>query len=81
MATARDLHEIILELVEQKLDCDVDELVVHCPEATWNQIFLVLDNLSRKGRVSLRLQEPGRYKVALAPQRPPNGQDSNQYRT
>ena len=69
MATTRDLNTILLEMVERNPDCDVDELAVHCPQATWNQVFLTLDNLSRSGKVSLRQQGPGRYKVELAPQR------------
>jgi len=69
MATARDLNAILLEMVERNPDCDVDELAVHCPQATWNQVFLTLDNLSRSGKVSLRQQGSGRYKVELAPQR------------
>lgn len=79
MATARDLNTILLEMVEQSPDCDVDELAVHCPQATWNQVFLALDNLSRSGQVSLRQQGPGHYKVGPAPQGPAGGRISPQH--
>jgi hypothetical protein len=79
MATARDLNTILLEMVEQSPDCDVDELATHCPQATWNQVFLTLDNLSRSGQVTLRQQGPGRYKVGPAPQGPAGGRISPQH--
>lgn len=69
MATAQDLGVTLLELLEQTQECDVDELRVHCPQATWNQVFLALDQLSRSGQVTLQQQGPGRYKVGLASQR------------
>lgn len=69
MATARYLGVTLLELLEQTPECDVDELTVHCHQATWNQVFLALDQLSRSGQVTLRQQGAGRYKVGLAPQR------------
>jgi hypothetical protein len=68
MAAARDLNAILLEMAEQNLDCDVDESVAHCPQATWNQVFLSLDTLSWAGQVTLRQRDPGRYTVGLASQ-------------
>ena len=68
MAIARDLNAILLGRVEQNLDCDVDELVVHCPQAIGNQVFLSLDHLSRAGQATLRQQGPGRYTVGSASQ-------------
>lgn len=69
MATARDLDTILLKMVEQTPDCDVDELTARCPQSTWNQVFLTLDQLSRSGQVTLRQQGPGRYMVGPARQR------------
>jgi len=79
MVIAQDLGEAILEMVEQRRECDMEELTSHCPQATWNQVFLALDNLSRAGQVALRQQGPGRYKVGLAPQRPARSQVSSQH--
>lgn len=70
MGTASDLGSMLLGMVEQSPDCDVDELVAHCSEATWNQILMTMDRLSRSGRLTLRQLEPGRYKASLAPQKP-----------
>ncbi len=77
MATAQDLSTILLEVVEETPDYNVEELAVHCPQATWNQMFLALDNLSRGGRVTLRQEGPGRYKVGLASRRSVNSQVSH----
>ena len=71
MAAARDLSTLLLELVEQTPDCDVEELTAHCPQATWNQVFLSLGRLSRAGQVTLRQQGPGRYRVGLVSQSSP----------
>lgn len=79
MATARDLGAIILEMVEQNPDCDVEELTVRCPQATWNQVFLALDGLSRAGQVTLRQQGLGPYKVRPTPQGPANVQVSSHH--
>jgi phage terminase small subunit len=69
MATAQDLGVTLLELLKQSPECDVEELMTYCPQATWNQVFLALDQLSRSGQVTLRQQGPGQYKVGPAPQR------------
>lgn len=78
MATTQDLDEIILEMVEQTPDCDMEEVAARCPQATWNQVFLALDDLSRAGQVTIRRQGPGRYMIGLAPQRPSRSQVSSQ---
>jgi hypothetical protein len=67
-------------MVEQNRECDMEELTAHCPQATWNQVFLAVDNLSRAGQVALRQQGGGQYKVRLAPHRPADkGQVSLQH--
>lgn len=79
MVIAQDLGEVILGMVKQSQECDMEELTSHCPQATWNQVFLTLDNLSRAGQVTLRQQGSGRYKVALASQRRVESQVSSQH--
>ncbi len=79
MATTRDLTAILLEMVQQSPGCEVEELTARCQGVTWNQVFLVLDGLSRSGQVTLRQQGLGRYQVGLAPQRPAGGQVSSHH--
>jgi hypothetical protein len=44
----------------------VDEIVLECPDLSWNQVFVVLDRLSRDGALSLMPKGHGRYAVYLA---------------
>ena len=57
------LDRRMLEVVIRSPDCDLDELVLECPELTWNQVFLELDRLSREGRIALKQKAPGQYRV------------------
>lgn len=65
MAIAQDPNATLLELVQQIPGCDVEELTARCPQATWNQVLLALDNLSHARQVTLRQQGQGRYTVGL----------------
>lgn len=55
----------ILQTVSHSPGCLLDEVVHACPDFTWNQIFLEIDRLSRLGELSLKLERPGVYRVAL----------------
>ncbi|HSA87557.1 MAG TPA: hypothetical protein VLE46_15385 [Nitrospira sp.] len=43
--------------------CPLEDLILQCPNLTWNQIFLELDRLSRTGEVRLRLRGGCQYVV------------------
>lgn len=68
MARKATAAELILEAVAvaQGVGCSFEELIGACPGLTWNQIFLAVDRLSRKGRVRLSQDKPGVYRVRLA---------------
>jgi hypothetical protein len=57
--------EQILHTVSLSPGCLLDEVVRACPDFTWNQIFLEIDRLTRIGELSLKLERPGVYRVAL----------------
>ncbi len=63
MATFSDISRRVMEIVIRSPGCDVDELVLKCPDLTWNQVFLELDRLSREGRFTLKQKGPGLYSV------------------
>lgn len=44
-------------------DCSMEEVVNLCPELTWNQVFLVIDHLSRSGQVRITLDRDRTYRV------------------
>lgn len=55
--------QAVMEVVLRSQGCDLEEIVHGCPGLTWNQVFLEIDRLSRKGDVILNLQQPGYYRV------------------
>jgi hypothetical protein len=61
----------ILETVSHSPGCQLDEVVHACPEFSWNQIFLEVDRLSRRGELLLKLERPGVYSVRLPDLRTP----------
>jgi hypothetical protein len=44
-------------------DCSMEEVMTLCPELTWNQVFLAIDDLSRTGQVRVTLDGDRTYRV------------------
>jgi hypothetical protein len=65
MAQSPTPSDLIVEGIAHHPGCCLDDLMRMCPELTWNQIFLEVDQLSRTGRLRLALIGPGRYAVEL----------------
>ncbi|HRI37207.1 MAG TPA: hypothetical protein PLO50_01495 [Nitrospira sp.] len=42
----------------------LEEVVLECPDLTWNQLFCELDRLSRVGQVRLTMKGLGFYAVS-----------------
>lgn len=55
----------ILEEVAHSPGCLLEELVLACPDLSWNQVFVEVDRLSRRGELVLALRGPGLYTVHL----------------
>jgi hypothetical protein len=55
--------EQIMQVVLRSPGCLLEEVVLECPELTWNQVFYELDRMSRSGRVRLTAKGPGLYAV------------------
>jgi hypothetical protein len=54
--------------------CSLAEAVTLCPELTWNQVFLAIDDLSRAGQVRVTRDGDGADQVQARPpsrSRPP----------
>ena len=56
----------LLETVSRSPGCLLEELVLDCPDLTWNQVFLTVDQLSRTGQLLLAKKGPGVYAVRVA---------------
>lgn len=44
----------------------LEEVVLECPDLTWNQLFCELDRLNRAGQIRLTMKSPGRYAVSCS---------------
>jgi len=65
----------VLELIEREPNSALDEIIQKCPDLTWNQIFLVIDHLSREGIIQLVPYGQGNYAVRLSSIRKPSVQN------
>ena len=77
VAQSEDVESAILETLERRGPCSLEELYQALSDHSWNQVFATVDHLSRNGR--LLLSRPGRfdYQVSIgmssedAPVHPP----------
>lgn len=46
-------------------DCLLDEMMDLCPDLTWNQMFLAIDDLSRRGEVRVTMDADRTYRVQV----------------
>ena len=60
--------QTVMEIVRRSPGCDLEEVVRECPGLTWNQVFLAVDRLSRRGEIRLMPRGRGSYTVTF-PQR------------
>lgn len=67
------IEDRIIQAVTQTPGCLIEELMLACPDLTWNEVFLAVDHLSRTGRVRLTSARRGHYTVALPPRALGNG--------
>ena len=63
-----DLRVQILNALKIKQACDLQELVRACSLYTWNQVFLEVDRLRRKGELRLISRRHGLYTVTVPTQ-------------
>lgn len=61
--TLIDRVKIILEQVGT--DCPLEEMMDLCPDLTWNQMFLAIDDLSRRGEVQVTIEADRTYRVQV----------------
>ena len=64
MIPSKDISHQVMKVVNRLPGCDLEDVVAKCNGLTWNQIFLELDRLSRRGQVVLKQTGLGHYTVA-----------------
>ena len=57
----------VIGLVRLAGTCDLEDIARQCPDLTWNQIFLVVDRLSRTRQVRLAPSKGRSYTLTLLP--------------
>ena len=53
MAQVITAEDQVLDILHRARVCDLEEVTSQCTNLTWNQVFLVVDRLSRTGQVKL----------------------------
>lgn len=67
MACSAAIERVLGALERFGADCSMEEVFGLCPDLTWNEVFLAIDDLSRSGQIQI-LAYPGRtYWVRVAP--------------
>ena len=59
VSQSEDVESAILETLERRGPCSLEELYLALSDYSWNQVFATVDRLSCNGRLLLR--RPGRF--------------------
>jgi hypothetical protein len=54
----------IMKVIIRSPGSQLEEVVLECPDLTWNQVSCELDRMSRAGQVRLTTKGPGLYAVS-----------------
>lgn len=60
-----DLARRILAMLADQSGLLLEQILEYCPDLTWNQVFAVVDHLSRTGDIRLTAKGMGRYRVDI----------------
>ena len=67
MPEVYETEALVIRDLERQGPCTLDALAYRFPACTWNQIFIAVDALSRKGTISIQPRARCQYLVSLAP--------------
>lgn len=62
-----NIESAILDEIRRQGPCSMDELVRRLSGFTWNQVFSVLDRLSREGKLLIQCKRRFEYEVTVPP--------------
>lgn len=65
MDTTTLIGRVKVTLEQVGTDCPLEEMMDLCPDLTWNQMFLAIDDLSRRGEVQLTMEADRTYRVQV----------------
>ena len=55
----------VMDIVTHNPGCQLEEVMLACPDLTWNQVFSEVDHLSRNGQVRLMQQGMSHYTLSV----------------
>lgn len=65
MAQHSAAEDQVIDIVLKTRACDLEEVTRQCTNLTWNQVFLAVDRLARRGEVMLVRASRGMYMVTF----------------
>ncbi len=66
MTQFSQVESVILQALERRGPCTIDELTERLPDYTWNQVFTSVDRLSRGSILTIRHATKFQYMVSLS---------------
>ena len=65
MAQSTTVEVQVIDIVRGTGACDLEEITRRCADLTWNQVFLAVDSMSRRGEIMLVPKGRGLYTVTF----------------
>lgn len=65
MQTPNDTDHRVLEVLVRSPGSGLDDIVLECPDLTWNQVFVTIDKLSRDGMIKMSPKRLGQYAMHI----------------
>jgi hypothetical protein len=65
MAQEITVEDQVIDIMHHTRTCDLEEVMRQCSDLTWNQVFLAVDSLSRRGEIRLVPSGRGLYTVTF----------------
>jgi len=63
MPISQDTDQKVMDAINRLPGSMLEDIAQECPDLTWNQVFITIDNLSRLGAVRLTPKGRGLYTV------------------
>ena len=65
MALHTTVEDQVIDVLHKTHTCDLEEVTRQCANLTWNQVFLAVDLLSRRGEIILVPMGRGMYALTF----------------
>ena len=65
MSSQDGVDHRVLEVIVRAPGSMLDDIVLECPDLTWNQVFVAIDHLSREGVIMMAPKGRGQYAITF----------------